>query len=426
AVAAAAAAVQAELTQNNVNVLASRAAALRFEERASSAPATLSQSDLDALPSRSQSAIRNLALGRYAAAREDLTAALKIADKGLEELSREEARARGVVDACLFMVRTYLEGGNRGLAREQAMHCRRMFPDTEPTSQQLHTPEVRELVTEVDQELANGPHGTLAVESTPSGCVVRLNGKRMGTTPARIEDLAAHDYRIQVECEPEGDTRGRVYTVALKKGVTNLVVDVPFDRAVSTTGDLALAYPNDGARDEYRLAHAIKAAKVLGADEVWLLSAELETGHVRVDRVLARTQAVLASASFEPLDAGGVPRARDTEVTVNALRAGSSVTVRNGQATAEATPWRAPVPASAASAEAKPAAEGTGTASRSMHVLSTGWRIVGIGLVVAGAASLVGAAIPGGGHAGDGEGLEKSAATPAGKHAPPPDLRPGG
>ena len=424
-------AAETELRSAGDSVVGNDIARTRFEERASSAPAHVSASDLDALPVRSQSAVRNLALGKYGAAREDLRVALDIADRGLDEISREEKRARGVVDACLFMVRAYLEGGNERQAKEQVLRCRRMFPDTEPTSQQLHTPEVRALVKEADQELLHGPHGSLLVESTPRGCAVRMNGKRMGTTPARIEDLAVHDYRIQVECDPNGAARGRVYTVALAAGENRVKVDVPFDSAVSSQAELRLSYRTDAERDAYRFAHAVRLGDVLGVREMWLVAPELDAARVRIDRVDVAGKKVLASVSVAAAaatqhsgvsgDSAGVDAAAVRQA-VTMLREGISARIV-GAKVEPAKPWAPPAPAIGAWEDAAgPAENGDGGATRATDdahdapgaALAAEWRVVGLAVGIAGVGALTAGVILHAGRSADADGLSSRAASEAG------------
>ncbi|MCA9581585.1 MAG: PEGA domain-containing protein, partial [Myxococcales bacterium] len=255
----------------------------RFRERASSEPASLSATDIDSLPERSQSAVRNLALGRYEAAAEDLRTTLELADRGLEELNRETQRAREVVDACLFMVRAYLESRRKDAAWDQALRCRRMFPDVKPTSEQLHTPEVMALVRKADAHLAEGPRGTLFVDSAPRGCAVRLNGRRMGKTPLRIDDLAIYTYRVQVECRDDGDFRGRVHEVSLAKQ-SKVYVDTRLDAAIRTMPILSLRYESEAEREAFQMRHGAAVAALLGVDAVWMLGWDAH-GNVRALRI---------------------------------------------------------------------------------------------------------------------------------------------
>ena len=51
------------------------------------------------------------------------------AERTLESLNRETARARQLLDACLSLVRSALHENHRDQALEQAMACRRLVPD---------------------------------------------------------------------------------------------------------------------------------------------------------------------------------------------------------------------------------------------------------------------------------------------------------
>jgi hypothetical protein len=415
--------VEAELAEAGAKLLDDGAAATRFEERASSAPVTLSQSELDMLPERSHAAIRNLALGKYAAAKEELRAALSLADRGLEEVAREEERAKGVVDACLFMVRTYLESGNEKLAMEQVKRCRQMFPDVEPSSQQLHTPEVRELVKRADGELAKGPRGALIVDSRPRGCAMRLNGKRMGVTPARVDDLAAFDYRVQVECDPEGRSRGRVYNVKLNEGENRVFVDVPFDQAVRTKGGLSLAYATDAERDAFLLTHGVNLARAAGVGEVLIVSPELEAARARVDRVRVSDGKVIASSSLTAIRGDGSIDSPMVARVVGRLRARASVRFV-GHDEEPMAPWQPPTAsvgrASRAVSPSPPEADdeqdapviapaaAADTPSRPGNTLGTGVRVLGVGLAVVGIAGIATGFVLHAGHGTDGDLLART------------------
>ncbi|MBW2552207.1 MAG: hypothetical protein JRE73_15930, partial [Deltaproteobacteria bacterium] len=100
----------------------------RFEVVGSAPPPKVSQSDIDRWVERSRAAVRYLARADYKAARRELKAAQRLADRAAAELNREAARAQQVLDTCLFMVRAYVETKNNAEARRQARECRRLVP----------------------------------------------------------------------------------------------------------------------------------------------------------------------------------------------------------------------------------------------------------------------------------------------------------
>lgn len=252
-------------------------AKVRFLRHVSRPAPAFDRNELDSLPKLTDSAVRNLARGRYTVAKKELSEAMELGDRGLLTIAREEKRAREIFDACLYLVRAHWEVGRHDQAREQALRCRRLFPDLLPTSHQKHTPEVRTLMREADERLSHGPRGALRVTSSPAGCVMRLGGIQMGTTPVVVEDLASQTYRVQVECGPKGEaSEARVYTVPVTEGTTELHVDVSLDRALAeepdgTATDLSLHYTSADEAQRRLPAHSAALLTGLGYDELWLL-----------------------------------------------------------------------------------------------------------------------------------------------------------
>ena len=139
----------------------------RFEAHGSSEPASLSEAELDEWLSLSRLAVRHLAHADHAAAIATLRQADALSGRALVELSRQEPRARQVLDTCLYGVRAAIETHDSHAAA-QAMECRRLVPRLAP-SPYNHTPEVLELLASVDRELA-ARAVTLQIESAPSRC----------------------------------------------------------------------------------------------------------------------------------------------------------------------------------------------------------------------------------------------------------------
>ena len=287
---------------NSIQLLPSSEASRRFEHQSSTAPAAIPQAQLESLPEKNQSAVRDLALGRYRSARANLAKTLALADRALEAVNRTPARH--VMDACLFMVRANLESGQRKSAHTQALKCRKMFPGTQPTSLQLHTPEVRDILREAEGQLASGKRANLLVTSDPSGCIVRLNGQRVGSTPAHLKNLAAHDYRLQVECN-EAKPRGRVHRIDLHEGHNALAVDASLERAVRTDGRISLRYDKLQGLLQERHEHAAKIAKIARVDEAWVISPTPERFRALVERVRVSDATVTAAAQLTVSDEEG-------------------------------------------------------------------------------------------------------------------------
>jgi len=313
---AAAEALRHELSVRRHAVWRADRASERYEVVGSSPAPEVSQSDIDRWVERSRAAVRYLARADYKAARRELRAAQRLADRAAEELNREAARAQQVLDTCLFMVRAYVETKNGAEARRQARECRQMVPRVEPTAFR-HTPEVRALLAEVDADIASEAPGTLVVTSTPADCLARINGVGLGRTPLSGIELPVGTYRIQVECE-EG-RRGRIHRVAVRSGDNAFAFDVALEHAVRTQPVLHLDYASSDPWDE-RMTHAARIARTLGGASVLVVSG-VDASELRID--LQADGYAPASAWIALLD--GAPGAEDVRRALEALLEGRSV-----------------------------------------------------------------------------------------------------
>ena len=246
--------VRTLLTQEGASVLEEQRIRAEFEAQISIPPTFISQNQINDWVEQSRTALVSLANADYEEARQALLRAQELSQRAAEELNRETDRARAVLDTCLYMVRAFVETGDQAGAREQARNCRRLVPQIEP-SRRRHTPEVRAILEALDQERNSSPAAVLRVESTPSNCVVRLNGIQVGRTPFAMPDLARGEYRVQVEC---GEARGRVHQVSLNDEVVHLVVDTVFDQEMHSRP----VYADANARAD---AHAATLAEKVSA-----------------------------------------------------------------------------------------------------------------------------------------------------------------
>jgi hypothetical protein len=282
----------------------------RFEQRGSTAPLMVSHSDLDALARDAQMALYHVAGGLHAKARDDVERTIARADKVLESLNRESLAAQQLLDACLYLVRAYLDGKDRERAREQALQCRRLVPDVEPDGT-MHPPDVIGVLAEAEAQLRLRSPGSLRIESTPPGCAVFVNGRRLGTAPLELPQLGPGEYRVQAECE-EG-MPGRVHRATI--GSTRVVVriDTRFDAAVQTSLGLALRYPSAEEQRAHAYGDAVEVARVVGVTDVVLAS------------VVAKGGAGKGGASGKAPSTGGGASGKAPSAGASGLRGGAVV-----------------------------------------------------------------------------------------------------
>ncbi|MGB5811810.1 MAG: PEGA domain-containing protein, partial [Polyangiales bacterium] len=318
---------------------------------------------------------RYLARADYKAARRELKAAQGLADRAAAELNREAARAQQVLDTCLFMVRAYVETRNGAEARRQARECRRLVPRIEPTAFR-HTPEVRDLLAEVDREMATEAPGSLSVKSTPADCLVRINGVAFGRTPLSDIELPVGTYRLQVECERE--QRGRIHRIQVRSGANPITIDVGLDQAVHTRPMLHLAYSSRDAWARTRMRDAALIARTLGTNRALVVS-EVNQDIVRIDLEATGFDAASVWLRRE----AGVPAAEDVHRGVDALLEGRSVDFTGPHPRADAS-WRVASPPVAIASSATEA-----TSSKPLdRARPHGQRVAGWSLFALGVASM--------------------------------------
>lgn len=351
-------------------------------EAAVSAPALeLSESDLRRWVESSRSAVRHLARADYDEARAELLEAHQVASRAAAELNREAERARQVLDTCLFMVRALVETRDEAGAMRQARECRQLVPGAEPTPYR-HTPEVRDILERVDAQMAAEPPGALLVTSSPAGCHVLLNGISFGVTPFRVDELAAGEFRLQVECN-EG--RGRIRRVRIARELTEVHVDGEFDLRIRSRPAVGLIYDDADQARASAVEHATRVIEALGSGSAWL-AWKLPDGHHRID--LVQRGGVHSVRFGQELDPAQL------DAAVEALRASRSVDL---DAPDEAFEPPLSIPAAAADAVTLEDAEGRaadGADGESGHGGSRfgARRWAGLALLGAGAVSL-GAAV---------------------------------
>jgi hypothetical protein len=354
------------------SVWAADRASERFEVVGSAPAPHVSQSDIDLWVERSRAAVRYLARADYKAARRELKAAQRLADRAAAELNREAARAQQVLDTCLFMVRAYVETKNSAEGRRQARECRRLVPRVEPSAFR-HTPEVRDLLAQVDAEMAAEAPGTLEVQSTPPDCLVRINGVEFGRTPLSGIELPVGAYRMQVECEEA--QRGRIHRISIKSGDNVFAFDAGLERAVRTRPVLHLEYDALAAWGK-RMDHANQVAAVLGGADVLVVSG-VGSSVVRVD---LSAEGYEAASAWVAVRAGGQPEAEDARRALDALFEGRSVDFTGPHPIARAS-WRAELGSNAAAGTAAATEAGSkGGVPRPRNQRIAGWSLFGVGV----------------------------------------------
>jgi hypothetical protein len=299
--------LEAALQRRRVQLISLHEAHDRFLSRSRVAQ-TPAASDIDALAKEAHAAIQHVALGRTSAAQSSVQRIVSLAERSLETLNRETATARGLLDACLALVRASLHAGQRDEALDQAMRCRRLVPDLAP-SDVAHPATVVGALAEADDQLRRMRVGSLSVSAAPErGCEVYLNGRHLGHTPFALDRAPAGAYRVQVECVGEGP--GRVHLVELGDDPVKLTVDASFDGAVQTEPRLALRYAREDGVPGALLSHAVQLGRAVHADDVVLVG--MLGGKLTLLRVQAQHERIVAGAQLAEASSANLTRAAST------------------------------------------------------------------------------------------------------------------
>lgn len=260
--------VQELLAARGADAIELTTAARSFETQVSAPPATLSEQSVEQWQRLSDGAVRDLAKEDYSQALAKLEPALSRSKEAVEELNRDPARARRVLDTCLYMVRAVLARDDDEVALRAARDCRRLVPRAEP-SPYMHPPAVTKVLTEIDAQQVRQTGG-LRIDSVPSGCSARINGVLLGDTPVAFDGLFPGAYRVQVECD--AGTRGRIHSVTIGAGRLERVVNARFDAAVVSRPILRLAYERRGDAEAERFTDARSVSRGATTGTIVLMS----------------------------------------------------------------------------------------------------------------------------------------------------------
>lgn len=368
------------LRSHGASILSAEEMKDRFERRHSTEPTATETGVYEELSACAHDLLIAVSDARYRQAQEAGVRCRELAEASLESLNRRVQSAREVLDACLYVVRATVDADSRqdpsdaalARARAEMLRCRAMVPDLPPTERR-HTDLIRDLLREVDADLAQLDN-SLEVDSTQQGCRVYVNGRRLGSTPLHRTGLPQGSYRVQVEC---GDAPGRVHVVNMGDGPLRLLIDERFDAAVSTRRGLSLRYPSTDALERHRGADALTIAETVGASQVWLVSPGPRQTW-RIDR-LGRDECSADASALVSLDeAGSDLRFQAAGVAVERLLAERSADL-SAPREASMEPWASAHCAAAANAE-PPTPSPTIPASDAEALRVVGWTGLGVGI----------------------------------------------
>jgi hypothetical protein len=263
------------LERQGASVIRPGEARVRFEASHSTPIAEITDAEVAEFRALGASAVQQFALMNPDGALEALRRAEALYLRAQDEFN--QAIPADVLDVCLFAVRAkVLKGATEEAGVAQARFCLQRIPGVEPTL--FKHKSIANMVEAARTRLRTESNAALTVTSSPSGCLVRINGTILGRTKASLDQFAAGDYRVRVECD--GLRSDRVHSVRLEHGkATELHVDAFFDAHMGSDPELHLTGFAAPSREEDAAALS--------------LASELRARHVLLVRVAERGEVSL-------------------------------------------------------------------------------------------------------------------------------------
>ena len=212
--------------------------------------------------------------GDYAAALTSLERAREVALRHAGQFASDQGLRGAYYRALMFAGHAFLRSGKGDLATERIGEAIRSFPDKDLSLVQFG-PELARFYRKVRREMSQRPRGSLEIDSGCEDCLVFVNERYVGLSPARVPDLYQGRYRVLVQ---RGQQQGRIHVVNVGAGPRELKVDFALDRALYSEPVVGLRFadPRRMRRIEQRLGAAVGQAA--GAPRVALLGVREHDG----------------------------------------------------------------------------------------------------------------------------------------------------
>jgi hypothetical protein len=208
-------------------------------------------------------------------------------------VSSDQGLRDSLYKALLFLGHAYLRTHKDELALERVSEVIRSFPERD-LSLARFGPELVTFYKKVRRQLDAQQRGTLAVSSRPPGCMVFVNERFIGLTPAKAVDLYPGRYRVYVQ-RPQ--STGRVHFATIRGGDHQLTVDAQLDQVLRTTELVGLEFADTAARERGEVPFANAVGNLLGASGVVLVGVQTHEGHGSLVGTLVSTSTGLVVRS---------------------------------------------------------------------------------------------------------------------------------
>ena len=295
------------LNGTGVTVRVDADAAARVEDYHSVEPSAVESDRIEELRAAVTALEEHAALRHRDAARREAERIRELSEGLSSALAEQSEVAERLFAACIAEAWLHVQLREREEARQILQQCRELHPDSAINPLTV-APPVVEMLREIDAELARRPTFALTLSGVPSGCELRMDGRRRATAPEPIAGIVPGEHRIEVVCE--GLRRRRIHRVIVGAENRTLPLDVRFDdvlrtrpNALGESPEVRLDYVSESDERDQRVTDALTLAGLLEASDVVLVSRE--SRGLRFDRVEVSARAVRASVIVDPATFAG-------------------------------------------------------------------------------------------------------------------------
>jgi hypothetical protein len=205
--------------------------------------------------------------GKFSRAIAKLEAARRLLLKEVAQVASNQTLRDSLHQALLYLAHAYLRGKQGDKATERVSEVIRSFPDRD-LSLARYGPDLASFYRKVRRELTRQQRGTLAITTEPSGCLVFVNERFVGLSPARVTDLLPGRYRIYVQ---RPGKQGRIHLITLNGGDHQVTINFELDRVLRSGAFVGFRFDDRRSKDASEVMYAAALARAVDAPTALLL-----------------------------------------------------------------------------------------------------------------------------------------------------------
>jgi hypothetical protein len=205
--------------------------------------------------------------GKFTQAIAKLEAARGLLLKEVAQVASNQTLRDALHQALLYLAHAYLRGKQGEKATERVSEVVRSFPDRD-LSLARYGPDLASFYRKVRQELIRQPRGQLTITTKPSGCLVFVNERFVGLSPAKVTELLPGRYRIYVQRPGQ---QGRIHLITLNGGDHQVTINFELDRVLRSGAFVGFRFDDRQSKDANDVKYAAAVARAVDAPTALLV-----------------------------------------------------------------------------------------------------------------------------------------------------------